>query len=138
MNKVTLSGYLAKTPVLRQVNESYVTNFILKVRRPYSKKPTLDYLECVAWGKTAQRLCEYRKENDFITIEGHFRTKKDYSNNSETPALKTIAMASTIEWAPDKDIESPKRINEEDAHLDDIDENIPEDEVVFDLSEIQF
>lgn len=79
MNKVLLVGRLTKEPSVRYTSGSQATavaKFALAVERKIKIKdqPTADFLNCVAFGKSAEALEKYVKKGMKVGIEGHIQT----------------------------------------------------------------
>lgn len=79
MNKVLLVGRLTKEPSVRYTSGSQATavaKFTLAVERKIKVKdqPTADFLNCVAFGKSAEALEKYVKKGMKVGIEGHIQT----------------------------------------------------------------
>lgn len=78
INNVSLTGRLTKDPELRMTQSgTSVTSFTLAVnRRPNSQgQQEADFINCVAWGKTAQIAEQYLHKGSLIGIEGRIQTR---------------------------------------------------------------
>lgn len=75
MNKVILIGRLTKDPELSFMPTSgkAVAKFNLAVPRPYKKDET-DFINCKAFGKTAETIANYIIKGRQIAITGNIRT----------------------------------------------------------------
>ncbi|CUO84914.1 MULTISPECIES: single-stranded DNA-binding protein [Clostridium] len=75
MNKVVLIGRLTKDPELRYAAGSgtAVTRFTIAVNRQF-KKDEADFINCVAWNKTAETIAQYFTKGRPIAIVGHMQT----------------------------------------------------------------
>lgn len=75
MNKVVLIGRLTKDPEMRFAAGSgtAVTRFTIAVNRPFKKDET-DFINCVAFGKTAETIANYLTKGRQIAISGSIRT----------------------------------------------------------------
>ena len=75
MNKVILIGRLTKDPELRFAAGSgtAVSRFSIAVNRPFKKDET-DFINCVAFGKTAETISQYLTKGRQIAISGSIRT----------------------------------------------------------------
>lgn len=70
MNNCLLTGRLTAAPELKTTaSGKTTTSFSLAVRRPYSKD-TVDFINCCAWGKTAETICAYCAKGNHIGISG--------------------------------------------------------------------
>ncbi|WP_294189343.1 single-stranded DNA-binding protein [uncultured Clostridium sp.] len=108
MNNVILTGRLVNNPDLNYTPSKglAVCKFRLAVPRPFNKKET-DFINCVAFDKTAETISQYLIKGKRLSLIGHIQTgsysskdgsKKyttdvivdsfefiDYINNNETP-----------------------------------------------------
>lgn len=78
MNKVVLLGRLTAKPELRYTpsNMGY-TRFSVAVNRRVSRQDgtrETDFINCVAWGKTAETIARYFDKGNQICIDGSIRT----------------------------------------------------------------
>lgn len=78
MNKVILIGRLTRDPELRFVPNTgnAVVRFILAVnrRKQKDKEQEADFINCVAFGKTAETIAQYLLKGNQIAVEGNIRT----------------------------------------------------------------
>ena len=72
MNNVSLIGNLTKDPVIKVAGDAKVANFTLAVRRTSDKA---DFINCVAWRKTAELIENYVKKGQQIGVVGAIETK---------------------------------------------------------------
>lgn len=75
MNKVILIGRLTKDPEVNFIptNGKAVVRFSLAVARPY-KKDEVDFINCKAFGKTAETIANYITKGKQIAVVGNLRT----------------------------------------------------------------
>lgn len=75
MNKVVLIGRMVADPELRFAAGSgtAVTRFTIAVNRQF-KKDEADFINCVAWNKTAETIAQYFTKGRPIAIVGHMQT----------------------------------------------------------------
>ena len=69
MNHITLIGRLAKDPELKysQSGKAYC-RFTLAVSREFNREE-VDFLDCVAWNKTAETIAEWLNKGRKIAIQ---------------------------------------------------------------------
>ena len=99
MNKVVLMGRLTKDPELRFAAGSgtAVSRFAVAVDRK-KKDDGADFINCVAFGKTAETISQYLVKGRQILIEGNIRTgsyendegKKIYTTNVNVERFEFI------------------------------------------------
>lgn len=75
MNKVTLIGRLTRDPELRFAagTGTAICNFTLAVNR-IGKDKGADFINCVAFGKTAETIAQYLTKGRQLAIAGNIRT----------------------------------------------------------------
>lgn len=84
----------------------------MAVKRPIVKngENKADFINCVAFGKTAENLCKYMGKGSMIGIEGQIQTST-FTDNSGVKRYQTNVVIETIEF-----LES-KRQNEPEADI---------------------
>lgn len=101
MNKVILLGRLTKDPDLRFTSGTgtAVTRFTVAVNRPKQKdKPQeADFINCIAFGKTAETIAEYLTKGRQIAINGNIRTGS-YEAKDGTKRYTTEVVVETFEF----------------------------------------
>lgn len=79
MNKTILLGRLTKDPEVRytQTNNTMVVNFTLAVNRRFAKEgeTTADFINIIAWNKTAEFVSKYFKKGQQVAIVGRLQTR---------------------------------------------------------------
>ena len=80
MNTVNLIGNVTKDIELRSSTNTEVAKFSLAVRRD---KDNTDFINCVAFGKTAELLEKYVKKGHKVGVEGRIQTGK-YEKDGRT------------------------------------------------------
>ena len=79
MNQVTLLGNLARDPELRNIaSGSAVCNFTVAVNRKWTekggeKKEEVSFIDCQAWGKTAETISQYFGKGKPIIVVGRLK-----------------------------------------------------------------
>ena len=106
MNNVSLIGRLTTAPELKhtQSNMAY-TRFSMAVDRSYAKQGEerqTDFINIVAWGKTAEFVCKYFMKGQRIGITGEIRTgsytAQDGTSGTDTQHTACITADSGREW----------------------------------------
>ena len=80
MNKAILMGRLTRDPEIRntQTNNTMVANFSLAVNRRFVKEGEerqADFINIVAWGKTAEFCSKYFKKGQQVGVIGRIQTR---------------------------------------------------------------
>ena len=98
MNKVILIGRLTKEPELRYAAGSgtAVTRFTIAVNRQF-KKDEADFINCVAWNKTAETIAQYFTKGRPIAIVGHMQTGS-YDTQDGTKRYTTDVAVESFEF----------------------------------------
>ena len=75
LNKAILMGRLVADPELRRTpNNNSVTSFTLAVNRSFvrqGEQPQTDFIDIVAWGKTAEFVSRYFVKGQLVAVEQH-------------------------------------------------------------------
>ena len=95
MNVCVLMGRLTADPELRQTGSgNSVTSFTVAVDRQYAKEEKqADFINVVAWRKTAEFVKQYFKKGQMIAVEG---THSDPGNTKVRMAIT----AQPLKWSP--------------------------------------
>jgi single-strand DNA-binding protein len=105
MNKTVLIGRLTKDPETRytQTNNIQVTSFTLAVNRRFSKEgeQQADFINIVAWNKTAEFVSKYFKKGQQVAIVGRIQTR-NYDDNNGVKHYVTEVIAEEVYFADSK------------------------------------
>lgn len=101
MNNVSLIGRLTKDPELRFASGdgSAVCRFTLAVNRQF-KKDEADFINCVAFGKTAEIISQYVTKGRQLGIQGSIRTGS-YDAQDGTKRYTTDIIVNSITFISD-------------------------------------
>ena len=88
MNKVILAGRLTRDPETRYSQGSEpiaVTRFSIAINRRFKKdgESDVDFINCVAFGKTAEFISKYFTKGMMIGVVGSLRTNSWTDNNGQ-------------------------------------------------------
>ena len=102
MNVVVLVGRLTDNPELRQANNYSVTRFSIAVDRQFTKageERQADFINIVAWNKSAEFICRYFTKGQRIGIEGSLRMNRftDKEGNNRTTYEVVVNNAHFVE-----------------------------------------
>lgn len=76
INKCILMGRLTKNPELRHTNNgTAVTSFNIAVDNGYGENKTTDFINCVAWNKTAEFVEKHFTKGQMIALVGRVSTR---------------------------------------------------------------
>ena len=94
MNRTDLIGNLVREPELRTTqNGKYVCSFTLAV---YRDKEHTDFINCVAWNKSAELLHIYCKKGDKIGVSGSIQVRS-YDNSQGRKVYVTEVLVGGID-----------------------------------------
>ena len=122
MNVVNLQGRIAQMPELKKGKNADYTYFPLAVSRPFAKNKETDFFNIVAFGKTAEFICNYFKKGQLIIIMGHM-INDSYTDKNGNKRIQTKVIANQVEFCGynKSDIE-PKQTGKEVINIDNIGE----------------
>ena len=88
MNIAILMGRMAKDPELRYTSggKAY-TNFTLAVQKT---KDEADFVNCVAWEKTAETIAEYFRKGRKILVQGRLNVSSYEQNGEKRKSTKVV------------------------------------------------
>ena len=115
MNKVILMGRLTRDPEVRYggANNSAVARFSLAVDRRFKREgdeQTADFINCVAFGKTAEFIEKYAKKGTKFVVEGRIQTGS-YTNKDGQKVYTTDVVCESVEFAESKSTSSNNSAN---------------------------
>lgn len=94
INRVILVGRLTKTPELKSTpNGKSVVNFTLAVQRD---KDNTDFINCIAWSKTAEILAQYTSKGSMVAVEGRIQTRTYDSNGEKKYVTEVVCDGLTL------------------------------------------
>ena len=101
MNVTILIGRLTKEPELRHTPQgSTTTTFTMAVDRE-RKDGGADFPTVVAWGKTAEFVCNYMRKGSKLAVRGRIQTR-DYDGKDGQKHYVTEVVADRAEFADGK------------------------------------
>ena len=105
MNKIILIGRLTKDPELRYTQSgTAVVGFNLAVDRRFvnqNGEREADFINCVAWNKTAEFVANYFQKGKGIAIEGRLQVRS-YDDNNGQRRWVTEVVAEQVEFVGGK------------------------------------
>lgn len=107
MNHVDLMGRLVCDPELRRTErQKPVTTLRVAVDR--TRGEGADFLDVVAWDKTAENICRYLRKGSLVAVEGRLQSRswQDKEGNSRH-AVEVVADTVHFVSAPRKQAEEP-------------------------------
>ena len=130
MNKWIGMGRLTKDPELSytQTSSKAVCKFTLAVDRRMSKEKETDFINCVAWEKTAEFIAKYFSKGSKIAVVGSIQTRtyeKDDHTVYVTEVIVHEAEFCESKQAKESTDDSPMLKHDEQEVLDDDDIGLP-------------
>lgn len=124
MNAVNLVGRMTRDPELRQTNSgTAVVNFNLAVNRMFksSDGQDADFINILAFGKTAENTAQYCSKGSLIGVSGRIQTR-NYTNSQGNKVYVTEVVANEVQFLDTKKKESSNETANDfyDAQFDDI------------------
>lgn len=109
MNSVQLIGRLTRDPEIRYTGSgSSIARFSIAVDRRFKQEgsDTADFINCVAFGKTAEFIEKFFNKGKKIALIGRIQTGS-YTNNDGAKVYTTDVIAEQVEF-----VESKSSVNE--------------------------
>ena len=100
MNKVILVGRMTKEPELKQMpNGDYVLANTIAVNRDYTNQQgerETDFINFVAFRKTAELISKYIAKGDLILLEGRWQKRSYVNNNNQTVYIDELIVEKVV------------------------------------------
>ena len=121
-NNVNFIGRFTKDPEIRKAGETSVVNFSLARNRDFSKdKDAVDFVDFVAWGKTAETIAKYFKKGNRIGVSGNIQTR-----TYGTKVKVTEVYVENIEFIDSKTSDSNTKPPKKEEVTEEVEENVEE------------
>ena len=96
-------GRLTKEPEVRytQTNNTQVASFTLAVNRRFTREgdqQTADFINCIAWSKTAEFVSKYFKKGQQVAVVGRIQVR-NYEDDKGTKHYITEVVAEEVYFA---------------------------------------
>ena len=115
MNKVILMGRLTREPELRYSqsnNPLAIARYTLAVARKVKTNDTeADFINCIAFGKSAEFVEKYFRQGQRVLIEGRLQTGS-YTNKDGQKVYTTDIVVETQEFADGKNGDTTKNTDD--------------------------
>lgn len=125
MNAVVLIGRTTRDIDLRRTgNGTAVASFTLAVNRDFKTQDgqEADFIQCVAWKKTAELLEQYVHKGDRIAVNGSIRTR-NYDDNYGKKVYVTEVLVNHVEFLETKNREQSNYNNNGYTNPDNFNDN---------------
>jgi single-strand DNA-binding protein len=120
MNVLCIAGNLVKNPELRTIQSGkQVVSFTIAINEGKDKT---EFVDCVAWEKTAELFSRYCEKGDKISCSGRIQTRSWDDKDSGQKRYKTEAIIHQFDFPPKKNSTEktkPNTVPDHQAPLDD-------------------
>ena len=124
INKVILMGRLTKDPELRRTgNQTPVCTFSIAVDNGYGENKHMDFINCVAWRKTAEFVSNYFTKGKMIIVIGRISTRS-WEGQDGKRNYATEVVVSEVSFGESKS-ENPSAAKDDFTPLDEADDDLP-------------
>lgn len=110
LNVVAIMGRLVADPELRTTQHgTNVCTFRIACERSYSKpgeQRQANFVDIVAWGKTAEFICKFFQKGSMIAVEGSLQTR-NYQDKQGNKRTAVEVVANNISFAGAKAADKP-------------------------------
>ena len=112
MNSITVIGRLVKDPEIKLTqNSTKMLPFCIADNRGDDKKST-DFIDCLAWGKTADFINKWFKKGDPISVTGRLQTRS-YTNKDGATVKAVEVWIKEVAFVPTKTGNKTEAVSEE-------------------------
>lgn len=132
INKVILMGRLTKDPELRYTNnKTPVCSFTIAVNNGYGEKQQTDFINCLAWNKTAEFVTKYFSKGKMIVIADGRISTRSWETQDGKRAYATEVVAKEVSFGETKSsqqtaTQQPMQDDDDDfTPLDEEDDDLP-------------
>jgi len=103
INRVVLVGRITRDPMMRktQTGTSVVSFTLACNRRVPSQGQDADFINCVAWNKTADFMAQYVKKGALLGVEGRIQTR-NYDDKDGKRVYVTEVVADSVQFLESK------------------------------------
>lgn len=114
MNRTVLVGRLTRDPELKKTGSgSSVVNFTVAINRTYTNangEREADFINCVAWGRTADNMASYVSKGALIGVDGRIQTRT-YDNANGQKVYVTEVFADNVQFLESKGANTQQQQN---------------------------
>ncbi len=102
INKVILMGRLTRDPEMRHTNSGTpVTTFSIAIDNGYGENQRTDFVNCLAWNKTAEFVTKYFTKGKMIIVIGRISTRS-WETQDGKRAYATEVIANEVNFGESK------------------------------------
>lgn len=131
MNKAILMGRLTKAPELRHTSAGTpVVSFSIAIDNGYGENKQTDFVNCVAWNKTAEFVSNYFEKGSMIIVIGRIATRT-WEDQGGKKRYATEVVAGEVDFGESKaarqrqQTQGPAALDEDFTELLENDDDLP-------------
>ena len=130
INKVILMGRLTRDPEMRHTNSGTpVTTFSIAIDNGYGDNKRTDFVNCLAWNKTAEFVTKYFTKGKMIVIADGRISTRSWETQDGKRAYATEVVAKEVSFGETKSSQQtatqPPMQDDDFTPLDEYDEDLP-------------
>ena len=132
INKVILMGRLTRDPEMRHTNSGTpVTTFSIAINSGYGENQRTDFVNCLAWNKTAEFVKKYFAKGKMIVIADGRISTRSWETQDGKRAYATEVIANEVSFGETKSSQQtvtqpPMQDDDDDfTPLDEEDDDLP-------------
>ena len=130
INKVILMGRLTRDPEMRHTNSGTpVTTFSIAIDNGYGDNKRTDFVNCVAWNKTAEFVTKYFTKGKMIVIADGRISTRSWETQDGKRAYATEVVANEVSFGETKSsqqtVTQPPMQDDDFTPLDEEDDDLP-------------
>lgn len=132
INKVILMGRLTRDPEMRHTNSGTpVTTFSIAIDNGYGENQRTDFVNCIAWNKTAEFVTKYFAKGKMIVIADGRISTRSWETQDGKRAYATEVVAKEVSFGETKSSQQtatqpPMQDDDDDfTPLDEEDDDLP-------------
>ena len=130
INKVILMGRLTRDPEMRHTNSGTpVTTFSIAIDNGYGDNKRTDFVNCLAWNKTAEFVTKYFTKGKMIIIADGRISTRSWETQDGKRAYATEVVANEVNFGETKTSQQtatqPSMQDDDFTPLDEYDEDLP-------------
>ncbi len=137
VNRVVLVGRLTKDPMLRKTQTGKsVLSFTVAVNRRFSQEEQADFVNCVAWEKTADFLNNYARKGSLVSVEGRIQSRS-YDDKDGRRVYVQEVLSENVQLLESRSVSEARSLDsgyQVDVEYDEFNNNQQDDDLVLDIS----
>ncbi|MDE7425358.1 MAG: single-stranded DNA-binding protein [Lachnospiraceae bacterium] len=127
LNNVCLVGRFTQNPELKKTqSDKSVVSFCLAVQRNGGADKVTDFLDCVAWNKTAEFITKYFSKGNLISLIGSVQTRNYVDKeNKKRKAVEILVESVHFVESKKQNVDETPVNNSEFLDIDNSEEDLP-------------